>query len=418
MRRSEWTCLAVCAALCAAPGCNAIWGISEGEVGVDPAAGGAGGAGAGAGGDGAAGGPPPACPSEPFTGRAPGACQEADGVHDYLSDPENCCVPGRSCLGGACVEGQCQPVVLTTITDDHEALGIVVEGDGDDARVLWGSGYGSTVFATEKAAFGATEPLVVLDSLVSMLAYAEGSLFITDWSAPEVYRMPLEGNITVPTVATAEGEARYRAPVVGNGWVYWITGISQHEDQEADAPEAPHHIWAARVDQTDQEGLPVLDRHTYVGGLAQDDTHLYWTELEPGGEQSTVRRMALGEPSAPEIVASTRVEGDELPGSIVVSERIYWIVGGSIHAANKDGSGAGVLASADYPARLLADSTFVYWYSGGAHQLQRVRTSGGAPEPLADSAAYVRDLAQDCRALYWTTWATEESPASVLKLAK
>ncbi|WP_165372958.1 hypothetical protein [Sorangium cellulosum] len=46
----------------------------------------------------------------------------------------------------------------------------------------------------------------------------------------------------------------------------------------------------------------------------------------------------------------------------------------NIHAANKDGSGAGVLASADYPARLLVGSTFVYWYSGGDNQLQRVRT--------------------------------------------
>ncbi|WP_437596145.1 hypothetical protein [Sorangium sp. So ce590] len=117
-------------------------------------------------------------------------------------------------------------------------------------------------------------------------------------------------------------------------------------------------------------------------------------------------------------VASTRVEGDDLPGDIAVGERIYWIVGGNIHAANKDGSGAGVLASADYPARLLVDSTFVYWYSGGDNQLQRVRSSGGAPEPLADSAAYVRSLAQDCRALYWTTWATDEAPASVIKLAK
>ncbi|WP_437964297.1 hypothetical protein WMF04_31860 [Sorangium sp. So ce260] len=416
MRRSEWTCLAACAALSTALGCNAVWGISEGEVHGDPSTGGAGGAG-GAGGSGAAGGPASACPSEPFTGRAPGACHDADGVHDYLSDPENCCVPGRSCLGGACEEGRCQPVVLTTITDDHEAIGIAVEGEGDDARVLWGSGYGSTVFATEKAALGATEPLVVLDSLVTMLASADGSLFITDWSAPDVYRMPLEGNTTVPTVATAEGEARYRAPVVGNGWVYWITGIPQEPDQEADAPEAPQRIWAARVDQTDQTGLPVLDRDTYVGGLAQDGTHLYWTELEPGSAQSTVRRMALGEPSDPEIIASTRVEADELPGNIAVGERIFWIVGSNIHAANKDGSGAGVLASADYPTRFLADADFVYWYSSGDNQMQRVRTSGGAPEPLAESA-YVRGLAQDCRALYWTTWSTEEAPASVIKLAK
>ncbi|KYF57899.1 hypothetical protein BE04_28810, partial [Sorangium cellulosum] len=344
-------------------------------------------------------------------------CQASDADHDYLSDPENCCVPGRSCLGGACDEGRCQPVLLTSITEDHETLGVVVEGDGDDARVLWASGYGSTVFATEKAASGSTEPLVVLDSLVTMLARDGRSLFITDWSASDVYRMPLDGNITVPTVASAEGQARFRAPVAGGGWVYWITGIPQNPDQEADAPDAPQRIWAARVDKTDQTGLPVLDRDTYVGGLALDDTHLYWTELEPGSTESTVRRMPIGEPSAPEIVASIRVEDDELPGNIAVSDRIYWILGATIHAVNKDGSGAGMLAAANYPTRILADATFVYWYSDGAKQLQRVRTSGGAPETLADST-YINGLAQDCRAIYWTTWHTEELPASVFKLAK
>ncbi|WP_437332197.1 hypothetical protein [Sorangium sp. So ce394] len=46
-----------------------------------------------------------------------------------------------------------------------------------------------------------------------------------------------------------------------------------------------------------------------------------------------------------------------------------------------------------------------------------MRTSGGAPETLADST-YINGLAQDCRAIYWTTWHTEELPASVFKLAK
>ncbi|KYG03973.1 hypothetical protein BE21_04170 [Sorangium cellulosum] len=78
---------------------------------------------------------------------------------------------------------------------------------------------------------------------------------------------------------------------------------------------------------------------------------------------------------------------------------------------------AGMLAAANYPTRILADATFVYWYSDGAKQLQRVRTSGGAPETLADST-YINGLAQDCRAVYWTTWHTEELPASVFKLAK
>lgn len=417
--------LAVCAALSTALGCNAIWGISDGKPTAEPALTGAGGAGGGeaaggaggAAGNGEAGGNPSACPPEPFTARAPEGCHAADGDIDYLSDPENCCVPGRSCLGGACKEGKCTPVILTTtVPEEHETIGIAVEGEGAGARVLWGSGYGGTVFATEKAAGGLTEPLVVLDSTVTMLARDGSSLFITDWNLPDVLRVPLQGNITVPTVATSEGASRGWQPVAGDGWLYWVTETFQ-EDDAPDAPDAPHRIWAARADQSDQTGLLVLDKDAYVGGLALDSTHLYWSEMEVGATQISVQRMAIGEPSAPELVASIRVGSGERPGDITVGDRIYWVAAGDVYAANKDGSGAGVLAAAGYPSRILADSAFVYYFGAGGEQLRRVRLSGGAPELLADST-YALGVAQDCRAIYWTTAQAEASPPSVRMLAK
>ncbi|KYF63226.1 hypothetical protein BE11_46995 [Sorangium cellulosum] len=433
MRSSESMSLAVCAVLSTALGCNAIWGIPDGKPSADPAltgSGGAGGSGAaggtgsgaaggtgGAGGSGEAGGNPSTCPPEPFTARAPEGCHAADGDNDYLSDPENCCVPGRSCLGGTCEQGKCTPVVLTTTDpDEHATIGIAVEGKGAGARVLWGSGYGGTVFATEKAAGGSTEPLVVLDSTVTMLARDGSSLFITDWNLPDVRRVPLQGNITVPTVATAEGASRGWQPVAGNGWLYWVTETFQ-EDDAPDAPDAPQRIWAARTDQSDQTGLLVLDKDAYVGGLAIDATHLYWSEKEFGATQVSVQRMALGEPSAPELVTSIRVGSGEGPGDITVSDRIYWIAAGELYAVDKDGSGAGVLAAAGYPNRILADSTFVYWFSVDGGQIRRVRTSGGAPEALADSPDALA-LAQDCRAIYWTTAGLDASPPSVRMLAK
>ncbi|WP_437781016.1 hypothetical protein [Sorangium sp. So ce1097] len=315
------------------------------------------------------------------------------------------------------MEGKCAPVTLTTAGEGHQARGLAL--DGDAARVLWISGTRSVVFATENAANGSTEPLAELGSgtRVSMLTRAGSSLFISDWATSDVRRMPLEGNITVATVATAEGAGRYWEPVVGDGWVYWITGVPREPEQDPEAPDTPRRIWAARADEADQRGLPVLDGDVYVGGLALDATHLYWTAMELGGAQVTVWRMALGEPSKPESIASIGIDPDERPGDIEVGERIYWIAGANIYAADKDGSGAGVLAAADYPRRLLVDSTFVYWYSPGARQIRRVRTSGGATETLADSP-YIGGLAQDCRALYWTTAGSAESPSTVHRLAK
>ncbi|WP_437734528.1 hypothetical protein [Sorangium sp. So ce1335] len=386
---------------------------SSGTTGGAGASGGAG----GTGGTGGAGGAPSACAFEPFTGRAPDACHASDGEHNYLADAENCCVPGRSCLGGACVEGKCTPVTLTTATEGHQARGVAV--DGDSARVLWASATRSIVFATENTADGATEPLAELGSAarMSMLTRLEDSLFLNDWASSSLRRMPLQGNITVATVATAEGSGRHWQPVVGDGWVYWITGVPQRPEQDPEAPDTPRRIWAARADKADQQGLPVLDGDMYVGGLAKDATHLYWTAMPLDGAQASVQRMALGEPSEPETVASIGIDPDERPGDIEVGERIYWIAGPNIYAVDKDGSGPGVLAAADYPRRLVADSTFVYWYTPGARQIRRVRTSGGATETLADST-FIGGLAQDCRALYWTTVGSAESASTVHRLAK
>ncbi|WP_437781018.1 hypothetical protein [Sorangium sp. So ce1097] len=136
-----------------------------------------------------------------------------------------------------------------------------------------------------------------------------------------------------------------------------------------------------------------------------------------GTQQISVQRRALGQPSEPEQVAAIRVGDGERPGDITVSDRIYWVAAGDIYAVSKDGSGAGVLAAAGYPTSILADSTFVYWFAAGGEQLRRVRTSGGAPEALADGPD-AQGVAQDCRAIYWTTAGSDASSPSVRMLAK
>ncbi|WP_437739711.1 hypothetical protein WMF39_28780 [Sorangium sp. So ce1504] len=84
MRQTYWTGLAACAALSTALGCNAIWGIPDGEASGDPAAGGAGssgssgGAGATASAGSGAGGGGGVLPSRLFDGRKIRLC---DGHH-------------------------------------------------------------------------------------------------------------------------------------------------------------------------------------------------------------------------------------------------------------------------------------------------------------------------------------------------
>jgi hypothetical protein len=441
MQRSEWTFLAACFALSTAPACNAVFGITEGEPRDGSAASGAGGLGGsdgqgGAGGQGGSGGPDNtggeaggtsdvACPDEPFTGRAPDEC-ETDGAHDYLADNENCCVRGRSCLGGDCVEGRCSPVPLAE-AHESEALGIAVEGDGRDDRVFWAGGSSNAVYASQKEANGRTTTLTTRSSYVTMLEREANRLFLTDWASSSVFRVPLQGSIAVQTVANgAAGSAIAAKPVAGHGWVYWITGVPQEENQDPADYYTLKRIWAARADDTEQAAMMVMDRNVHVSALALDDTHLYWTEFEFGGTEVSVRRVKHGELGETELVTTNTVAEHGWVGDIAVTDRVYWVVDGDIWVIDKSGDAStkGMLAPGSYAESILVDATHVYWFGSGVGQVQRVLTSGGEVETLAETTTRVRALAQDCRAIYWTQepeWSQEGeqvAPAKVHMLAK
>src|SRR5260370_35292333 len=98
-------------------------GTAQGGAGRGGMSGSTGGAIAGGGASNDAGatdsGAPTGCPTHvlPATCAAP-----------YLNDRDNCCVAGRSCQGGACLNGKCQPVFLETDTAT-DAQNIVATGN-------------------------------------------------------------------------------------------------------------------------------------------------------------------------------------------------------------------------------------------------------------------------------------------------
>src|SRR5215467_10227089 len=60
----------------------------------------------------------------------------------YLSsDPKNCGACGHDCLGGTCVTGICQPVIIANGVTDLEGLAI------DAANVYWTDAIGGGVFS-------------------------------------------------------------------------------------------------------------------------------------------------------------------------------------------------------------------------------------------------------------------------------
>jgi hypothetical protein len=76
-----------------------------------------------------------------------------DGAYD--SDPANCGACGHGCLGGACVAGQCQPVLLATgflaaapVVDDTRVYRSVLDQDAGTVRSIKKDGSQPLTLAT------------------------------------------------------------------------------------------------------------------------------------------------------------------------------------------------------------------------------------------------------------------------------
>ena len=77
----------------------------------------------------------------------PTTLEQADATCGSSSDPSNCGRCGHSCLGGACVAGACQPVVLASEQGDSTGGGYYAENGAalsgpdriatDGATVFW-----------------------------------------------------------------------------------------------------------------------------------------------------------------------------------------------------------------------------------------------------------------------------------------
>jgi hypothetical protein len=308
--------------------------------------------------DGGGGGMPPTC----------------DETTDLTSDSENCGACGHSCLGGACVAGDCTPVVLAPdlganlMVVANDAVFVAGFGDistlsvnGGDVSVFWKHGSGTTTF---------------------MKSDGTSLFWTTAFESPgpgRISSQPLQGE-------SATTLAELSAPTL-----FAVQGTSLFFSEDGEIKVAPKTGGAA-------SGLAVNDGWV----AAADDDHLYLAT-----DDSIARMKTDG------TEFTTLKSGTFSPRFIQVFEdAIYWVEpahslppDGKVGRMMLDGTQSEYLATGLYVVNGLAvDATGVYWSVSGFDDMEGTLAwlpSDGSP--LASVViGEVGAVATDAAAIYWS----------------
>ncbi|HEX2570449.1 MAG TPA: hypothetical protein VH877_12900 [Polyangia bacterium] len=313
------------------------------------------------------------------------------------------------CLGGAYVNGKCQPLQLASNLNRPFALAL------DGTRVYW------TVY--DGGLVGDTSVLGGPVDAVASGAQAAGPSGIAVTGGYVLYATEVDNTIwraapgsASPTpVPLATGQARPISVTTDGVYVYWanLDGGT---------------LRRVRIRRTPLDNVETLaDGMNRPWGLALYGGYLYWTNSaneDPAWRGAIYRVPVAG--GTPEKLSSAH----QPYGIAVDASGIYWAdyAEGTINRIGLDGqpgpTGPVLWPNQAGPISLLRDGSTLYWanYTGG--QVRRAALGAAAPEDVATSQLRPIGLAQDGLALYWanddwnTSGCAQPACGTIMKVAK
>ncbi|AUX26362.1 hypothetical protein SOCEGT47_069230 [Sorangium cellulosum] len=303
------------------------------------------------------------------------------GCGDVTSDPEHCGSCGHSCLGGACVDSVCQPVLLGT--GPEHAFDVAV--DATDA--YWtsqgpeGAGDGAVSRVSLRDG-GVSTPIAVAQPVPRGLAIDDVNVYWANSGDGTVMRAPKAGGDAVPFAS----EQSPQDIAVDGTYVYWTNFNGQVMKAPVDGSGAPIELFA---------GPQTPD------GIGLDGAHVYWVNRTDG----EVRRAPIDGPGT---ASALLHDGPANATDIAVdATHVYWtnFETGEVLKLSKDGSDSAptVIAGGESsPFGVAVDSAFVYWANNGSGEVRRAPLEGGAAATIATGQSGPRRIALDEAAIYWT----------------
>jgi hypothetical protein len=271
---------------------------------------------------------------------------------DLQNDPLNCGACGHDCLGGGCVAGKCQPMVLAAAQSG--AFGIAVYNN----TVYWSN---ATTAALSALPLSGGAPTQVATGVFTSYLAVSGDVLYGTHVGPSstIWQMPF-ATFRAITVATA---------TAGAG------GIA------ADANSPPTLYWAdsilGRINKIVGAGsTAIITSQTGVRGLAVTpaSTGLVWT-LDSGNLEAGSTTGGSGLPFA---------SGQSSPSGIVLDgNNVYWCnrgdgtVRGFQSTPGDLGTPLGgtqitLATGQNAPVGMAVDATAYYWVNGGDGTIMRL----------------------------------------------
>lgn len=331
-------------------------------------------------------------------------CRQILGIDDkgcppevVRSDPKNCGACGHDCLGGACVEGACQPVVIGE--GQGSASGLAVGREhvfwGDEAKVVWRARKDGSEAPVLVGGQGlALEPvsLAIDETHVYWATYAKTP-------TGEVARAAIDDG---PIEPLTTGWSQLSAVRIAQDDVFFLGAVDTT-------------ILVARVGKHGGSAEPRFMQASKnapdFGALVSDTGSVYFVT------DAAILRLPMSEGDA--VVVHEDAFGGRVP--LAVDEtHVYWGFDGALQRKRKDGSGAAETLASAAVGSLAVDATHVYWLNLGAatgagtSSIQRIAKDGGEPELLHFGVRGAGEIALDEDAVYFTV----AGEGTVRKLAK
>lgn len=298
------------------------------------------------------------------------------------------------CLGGACVDGVCQPIELA----GHQNRAGVLAVTATD--VFWSVTVGYTI---NKATLvpGPLNSFQVGDPFVSSpfgVAVASGYVLWANNTGNNSIVRAAPGSSDPTPVILASGQSAPISIATDGVFAYWTNYGA--------GTIARIHIRAA----VGEVPTILAQNQANPWGLALRNGFLYWTNSGGGG---AVRRLSLANPA---VVTNLATGG--LPLSLAVDDTsVYWVDTSSVRkVAVAGGSAVSLATGQSNPEGIAIDDQHVFWsnYDGGT--VMRADLDGAHPTIMATAQRHPFTMAQDALAIYWVN---DDAPdGGIEKLAK